>query len=116
MKVLVCGGSAFRNKMALYRRLDDLHARDPITLIVNGGARGADRLARRWADERGVPVKTYRVRSGSDRRRAFIELNIRMLAEEQPALVLACPGGEVTADLVARANVLRVRTEAVETS
>ena len=29
------------------------------TLIVEGGARGVDRLARQWAEENGVPYKTF---------------------------------------------------------
>jgi hypothetical protein len=104
MKVLVCGGSRFKDKAQLYRRLDALHAASPITLLINGGARGADFLASQWAKERGVPLRVYRADWKRLGENATIALNGEMLETERPDLVLACPGGPVTADMIARAD------------
>ena len=42
---------------------------------------------------------------------ATVALNGEMLETGQPDLVLACPGGPVTADLVARAEAAGIRVE-----
>lgn len=49
MKVLVCGGRDYRNTAYLFRALDKLHQERPITELIQGGANGADALAREWA-------------------------------------------------------------------
>lgn len=111
MKVLVCGASRFKDRNRLFRRLDELHAASTITLILNGGAHGADYLASEWARARGVPLKVFRAdwkRLGPD---ATIALNGEMLESSQPDLVLACPGGPVTADLIARAEAAGITVE-----
>jgi hypothetical protein len=115
VKVIVCGSSRFQDKRHLFEVLDALHAQTPIMSIINGGARGADLLASQWASERAVPLIRYRAAVGlAGRRQAFIELNAQMLCEQRPDLIVAFPGGEVSADLIAQAqaagiNVLHVR-------
>jgi hypothetical protein len=105
VKVIVCGSSRFQDKRQLFDVLDALHAQTPITAIINGGARGADLLASQWARERTVPLIRYRATIGlAGRRQAFLDLNGQMLAEQRPDLIVAFPGGEVSADLVARAK------------
>ncbi|NWH07870.1 MAG: DUF2493 domain-containing protein [Alphaproteobacteria bacterium] len=105
MKIIVCGGSRFQDKQQVFDQLDALHAQTPLTLIVNGGARGADLFSSQWARERGVALARYQAfPSASGRKQAFCDLNRQMLAEHTPDLVLAFPGGAVTADLVARAE------------
>ena len=46
MKVLVCGGSRYKGKEAIFACLDELHATTKVMLVINGGARGADSFAR----------------------------------------------------------------------
>lgn len=118
--VLVCGGRHFHDEVAAFRALDEVHARRPIGRIVEGGATGADRIARRWALSRGVPFQTYkaawddlsapgaRVLTRSDGTRynanAGFERNALMLAAERPDLVVAFPGGGGTANMCVRAD------------
>lgn len=51
----VVGCRKFTNYIWLEQVLNEVHQRRPISLIVSGGAPGADTLAERWADERGIP-------------------------------------------------------------
>lgn len=44
MRVLVCGGRDFADSEYCFAVLSKLHARRPITVIIEGGATGADRL------------------------------------------------------------------------
>ena len=38
MKVLVCGGRYFQDVALLWRHLDQLHAKSPITCVIEGGS------------------------------------------------------------------------------
>ena len=44
----------------LFEELDFAHHQVGIELIIQGGALGADALAKRWALERNVPMKEYK--------------------------------------------------------
>ena len=48
MRVLVCGGRDFADKELLSRTLDDLRRAHVIDCLIEGNARGADRLLREW--------------------------------------------------------------------
>jgi hypothetical protein len=54
MRVLVCGGRDFDNRAMLNAALDRLHAERVFSLVIAGGARGADTLAEDWANARGI--------------------------------------------------------------
>lgn len=92
MKALVCGGRGFGDRRFAFAVLDHIHARRPITHLVEGGAAGADTLGYKWARARGIPTTTvmadwwlYGNDAGSWR-------NVDMLFEERPDLVVALPG------------------------
>ena len=59
MRVLVCGGRDYTDRGAVFAALDELHAREPIALLIHGAARGADSLGGEWAAARGVPVQAF---------------------------------------------------------
>jgi hypothetical protein len=83
----------------------------PLT-IIEGGARGADKLARQWAEDRGVPVATYPAEWDRHGVSAGPIRNRQMLEDGKPDMVLAFPGGKGTANMVEqahRAGVLVVR-------
>lgn len=101
MRVCVTGGRDYADRAHVYRILDAVHRKRPITLLLEGGAAGADRLARDWAISRGVEFQTFEAswdyggRSGKMR-------NSRMLREGRPALVVAFPGGSGTRDMTVK--------------
>jgi len=53
-KLAVIGSRSFTDKERLYKILDKNI--DKISVIVSGGAKGADTLAHNWCEERGVPI------------------------------------------------------------
>ena len=53
MKVIIAGGRNFSNYEFLEQWCDYYLNNTLVTEIVNGGARGVDALARRYAKERG---------------------------------------------------------------
>lgn len=104
MKVLVCGGSNYQDRETLFGSLDDLHAETPVTLIINGGARGADLLSSQWAKARGIALEVFKADHRALHIDAFIALNAAMLEATRPDLILAFPGGPITADMNTRAS------------
>jgi len=105
-RVLVCGGRTFENYELVDVTLTILHKDEygPIGLIINGGARGADYLARRWALQQNVLVHTYSAQWNLYGRRAGIVRNKKMLDEGMPDLVVAFEGGKGTKNMVAQAT------------
>lgn len=104
MRVLVCGGRDYNEIDTVYYTLDQIHAETPITLIIEGGAKGADRLARRWALYRGVLYVTEEADWAKDGKAAGPIRNALMLEKHEPSLVVAFPGGKGTADMVSKAR------------
>lgn len=114
--VLVCGGRDYDNERHAFRVLDGLHKARPIERIIQGGARGADQLARAWAISRGVLLNTYDADWSAHGRRAGPIRNQLMLDEGQPGLVVAFAGGRGTADMLRRAKAAGVDWMSVSAS
>lgn len=113
MRVLVTGGRDFEEIDTLYHALDQIHQETPITLIIEGGAKGADRLARRWADARNVPFVTEEADWTRHGKAAGPLRNGRMIKEHKPDLVVAFKGGKGTADCKAQARAAGVAVREV---
>ena len=99
--VCVCGGRDFLDTKLLSRILGSL--KRP-TLLVHGGARGADALADAWARKHDIPVIVFAADWRKHKKAAGPIRNGRMLAEANPRLVIAFPGGSGTADCAGQAR------------
>jgi hypothetical protein len=111
MKVLVCGGRDFNNAEEIKLHLSLLHSeRGPFSLVIQGGARGADSLAMNWAQDNNIPHQTFYANWRDNGRAAGALRNQTMLLEGKPDLVVAFPGGRGTADMVYRSLIAGVET------
>lgn len=110
MKVLVCGGRDYNNYERVTEELQDV---GDISLLIQGGARGADSCGARYANAHGIPVREFRADWGKYGKRAGPIRNQQMLDEGAPDLVVAFPGGKGTADMVLRAEKACIRVELV---
>lgn len=99
MRLLITGGRNFDDRDLMWSTLDRLHAEHHFTLLIHGGARGADRLAGEWARERGVEVLACPADRKRHGRAAGPKQNRQMLAEK-PDLVVAFPGDSGTRHMV----------------
>lgn len=110
MRVLVCGGRDYCESSTVWGALDDLRREHGALTIINGGATGADQIAREWWKARHVgeliTVPADWKRHG---KAAGPMRNQRMLDQYKPEIVLAFPGGRGTADMVRRAKSAGVR-------
>lgn len=108
-RVLVCGGRDFDDRALVFATLDHINAETPITAIIEGGARGADRLAYEWSRDRPLTIYTYPADWKRLGRAAGPIRNRDMLADGNPDLVVAFPGGPGTAHMVGLARKAGVR-------
>lgn len=113
-RVLVCGGRNYSDHARLRAALSKFHDEAGISVVIEGGANGADRLARQWAHAFAVPVETFEADWENQGSFAGPARNKRMLEEGRPDLVIAFPGGRGTADMVRKAR--RAGVEVVEIS
>lgn len=103
MRVLVTGGRSYNDWEAVCEHLTSLRP----TVVIQGGANGADCMARRWAQANNVPIITYEANWGLGPTAGPIRNNF-MLVDSMADLVLAFPGGRGTADMVRRAKAAKV--------
>jgi hypothetical protein len=57
--MLVYGGRTYDNKTRLFAELDAIHRVTPVTVVIHGDARGADRLGKFWAQQNGIKDEPY---------------------------------------------------------
>lgn len=112
MIVLVTGGRDFADSARVATALSGCWQRWPGMAVVQGGAKGADALARYWCASNGVPCITiaaqwerYSKRAGSIRNGWMIDL-------VQVAFVIAFPGGAGTADMCRQAKAKGIKVYA----
>lgn len=97
MKIIVSGGRKYNNKALLFEALDQIHKDNKITMIVNGGATGADFLSTMWAIENKVSYKIYKAEWDKYGKAAGFRRNKEMISSNMDAtFLLAFPGGNGT--------------------
>ena len=93
MRVLVCGGREFDDKRRLFAALDEFDEECGITVLIQGDAKGADKLAAEWAKKHDIKVETYPADWRKFGKRAGWIRNNQMIAEGKPEVVVAFSGG-----------------------
>lgn len=114
-KVLVCGGRDYDDEAKIYHVLDAYLARiGPDMLVINGGATGADTIAREWAVDRQVDHLTLYAKWQLFGKSAGPIRNRRM-ARRKPRLVLAfhpnIDESKGTRDMIGVAEKLKIKTK-----
>jgi hypothetical protein len=107
VRILVCGGRDYDDRARVFQALDLLAATRGMSMLIHGGARGADSLAGEWAAARRIPETVYPVHPMDWKTlgpRAGPLRNQYMLDDSKPDAVVAFPGGRGTADMIARAE------------
>lgn len=117
IRVLVCGGRDFgrleTERLHMHKVLDDLDHEYRFVRLIHGDAHGADRMAAKWADLRGIETNDYPADWQSYGKRAGYMRNQKMLDRGKPDLVIAFRGGKGTAmmiDLARKAGVKVIET------
>jgi len=111
VKALICGGRGYTDVARLERVLDAAVKRLGVTEIIQGGAPGADILAKAWAASRGIPQRQFDADWDALGRAAGPARNRDMLVIGKPDLVLAFMdgAGPGTEYMVGQANCAGIR-------
>lgn len=104
MRVLVCGGRDYQDSDRVDAVLNKLHREAEIHVLIEGGAKGADRLASFWAADHDVSAERYEADWENQGTFAGPARNKRMLQEGRPDLVIAFPGGKGTRNMIGLAR------------
>lgn len=104
MKVIVCGGRDYDNYTMVDHIMKQAYQDYCFTTVVQGGAKGADYLAKKWAIENNFPYEQYDADWARYGKAAGLKRNQEMLDESGATLVIAFPGGNGTYDMIKRAK------------
>ena len=94
MKVIVTGGRYYNGGGIVSAELSKLNP----SLVIEGGATGADYFAKMWAGANEVESKTYYADWSLHGSAAGPIRNKKMIDENLDAVLLVFPGGKGTAD------------------
>lgn len=113
-RAIVCGGRDYRDAGRVARVLEAAEERLGLTVIIQGGADGADRLAAEWGWDNKLNVATYNADWKTHGKKAGPIRNALMIAEGRPDFVIAFPGGAGTADMVRQAEAAGLTVHRIE--
>lgn len=115
MRLLICGSRGYTDYDSILRTVNRLSRCHTIECIIQGGARGADKLASKVASNLRIPCEEYPAEWEKFGKAAGYQRNARMLAEGKPDYVLAFNLGSTitrgTGDMVRRAQRVGIPTE-----
>lgn len=107
-RVLICGSRDYDNSAKMTEVFDTLERTSKELIIIEGGARGADTMARRIAQKRGIWVEEYPALWDKYGKAAGPIRNAQMLKEGKPDIVYAFftdhTRSKGTANMVAQAR------------
>jgi len=99
IRVLACGGRDNFDREGIYATLDAIHDLHTIDVLIEGEAKGADSIARAWAEEQQHPavlVAPFPAQWDKFGKSAGPIRNKQMLDDGQPDLVVAFPTGRLS--------------------
>jgi predicted Rossmann-fold nucleotide-binding protein len=101
-RIVVTGGRDYADRHAVARALDAVQRKHGIALLIEGGAKGADRLCAEWARDNSVPAQRFAANWSAYGKGAGHIRNQQMIDEGRPDAAIAFPGGRGTADMTRR--------------
>lgn len=110
--VAVTGGRDYDDWKHVDAVLSRLHTERPIDVLVQGGAEGADYLAKTWAVSNAVQFAEFKVTTKQWRingKSSGPRRNYLMLSVCRPNVIVVFPGGNGTTDCARQAKRLGVK-------
>lgn len=88
-RLLVCGDRDWKDRDYIFARLDEMQPLYGFSEMIEGCARGADRIGEEWATERGIPLRHFPANWDKWGKLAGIIRNTEMLTMGEPEMVVA---------------------------
>lgn len=115
MRLIVCGGRDYQNYDLICSVLDKVHSKKQISMLIEGGANGADSHAAIWAETNKIPRVTCFANWPALGKAAGPVRNKTMLSLCPDGLV-AFPGGIGTRNMIEQAEKAGVKVMVVKDS
>ena len=113
MRIIIAGSRGFANVKLMTEKLNKLFSVNKPTLIVSGGAKGADQLGENYARRMNIPVQQYLPQWKTFGISAGMKRN-RLMAENADALVAFWDGSSRgTAQMIEYANRMGLKVRVV---
>jgi hypothetical protein len=99
-RVVVFGGREFTNAKFIFEHLNRLHKKFGFDVVIEGDARGADRIAGFWARKKKLTNLKFPIKKidwDTHGKKAGYLRNQRMIDEGKPDFGVEFPGGKGTA-------------------
>lgn len=106
-RILVFGGREYAKATFVYGALDLLYERFGMFIIIEGGAEGADSLAKAWAKLHGRPYAEVPA-DWDFHKKAAGAIRNSWMALLQPTRAVGFPGGTGTADMYSKLERLHI--------
>jgi hypothetical protein len=107
-KIAFTGGIDFNDHNGIWDRLHKVHAKHPDMVLLHGGSpKGAERIAARWAEHRGVPQIVFKPDWARYGKAAPFKRNDEIL-DVLPIGVIVFPGSGISANLADKAKKLGI--------
>jgi hypothetical protein len=108
-RIALAGGQDYQDVSRIFAALDKVREKHPDMVLLHGGApKGAELIAAKWADNRGVAQVVFRPDWNRHNRAAPFKRNDAML-EMMPKGIVAFPGNGITDNLVDKARKLGIK-------
>lgn len=105
IRVAVTGGRNFDNEVAVETILAQACKQyGGFSVLIHGGATGADYLAKRWAQKNNIPILEFAADWDQYGKKAGPLRNQQIVDEGKPNLVIRFPGNRGTEDMTRRAE------------
>ena len=101
-------GGDFQDYDAIWKALDATHTKYGDMILLHGGGNGAELIAAKWADARGITQVVFKPDWKSNGRSAPFKRNDKLLATVPQGLI-ATPGTGITENLVDKARKLGIK-------
>lgn len=101
-------GGDYQDYDAIWRTLDATHTKYGDMILLHGGGNGAELIAAKWADSRGVTQVVFKPDWKSHGRAAPFKRNDKLLGTVPQGLI-ATPGTGITENLVDKARKLGIK-------
>lgn len=109
LNIIVCGGRDYNNYSFLTEKLNELAP----TFVIQGGAKGADFLAKKYCIDNNISFNQidakwdlYGLSAGPKRNKEMLDL---LLSKEGEKLVVAFPGGKGTLNMINQAKSFSIK-------
>ena len=92
LRMVIAGSRYLENYEVLAERMNRIHAKNPITEVVSGCARGADSLGEMWAEDNHIPIARFPADWEGLGKRAGHVRNAQMADHADAAVIFAYKG------------------------